>query len=145
MIVTIKKMNMIESSCLLLGRLLMGSYFIIPAIGKITNFSGTSTYMEQHNVPLVSVLLILTIVIQLAAGAAIIIGFKAKVAAFILAGLTLLISLYMHDFWSMEEGLARTHEFQNFFKNMGIMAGLLIITGLGTGKFSVDHLKVSGN
>jgi putative oxidoreductase len=138
-------MNMIESSSLLLGRLLMGIYFIIPAIGKITNFSGTSTYMEQHNVPFVSVLLVVTIIIQLAAGTAIIIGFKGKIAAFILAGLTLVISFYMHDFWSMEEGIARSHEFQNFFKNMGIVAGLLIITGLGTGKFSLEQHKVTGS
>lgn len=45
----------------------------------------------------------------------------------------------------MEEGLARSHELQNFFKNMGVMAGLLMIIGLGTGKFSLDHRKVTVN
>ncbi len=136
---------MIESSCLLLGRLLMGSYFIIPALGKINDFTGTSAYMTQHNVPMVPVLLVVTILIQLLAAAAIIIGFKGKAAAFLLAGLTLVISIFMHDFWGMEEGLARSHELQNFFKNMGIMAGLLMITGLGTGKFSFDQRKVTEN
>jgi len=134
-------LNMIESSCLLLGRFLMGGYFILPAISKINNFTATSAYMEQHNVPMVSVLLVVTIIIQLVAGAAIIVGFKGKVSAFVLAGLTLVISLFMHDFWGMEDGLARSHELQNFFKNMGIMAGLLMITGLGTGKFSLDQRK----
>lgn len=136
-------MNMIESGCLLLGRLLMGSYFIIPAVSKINNFSGTSTYMEQHNIPMVSVLLVVTILIQLTAGAAIIVGFKGKAAAFLLAGLTLVISIFMHNFWGMEEGLARSHELQNFFKNMGIMAGLLMITGLGMGKFSLDQRQIA--
>lgn len=134
---------MIESGCLLLGRLLMGSYFIIPAVSKINNFSGTSTYMEQHNIPMVSVLLVVTILIQLTAGAAIIVGFKGKAAAFLLAGLTLVISIFMHNFWGMEEGLARSHELQNFFKNMGIMAGLLMITGLGMGKFSLDQRQIA--
>ncbi|NQZ87948.1 MAG: DoxX family protein [Saccharospirillaceae bacterium] len=136
-------MNMIENSCLLLGRFLMGGYFIMPAISKLNNFSGTSAYMEQHNVPMVSVLLVVTIIIQLVCGSAIIAGFKGKQSAFILAGLTLVISLFMHDFWGMEEGIARSHELQNFFKNMGIMAGLLMITGLGTGKFSLDQRKKS--
>lgn len=134
-------MNMIESSCLLLGRFLMGGYFILPAISKINNYTGTSAYMEQHNVPMVSVLLVVTIIVQFVAGAAIIVGFKGKMSAFILAGLTLVISLFMHNFWGMEDGLARSHELQNFFKNMGIMAGLLIVTGLGTGKFSLDQRK----
>ena len=49
---------------------------------------------------------------------AIIVGFKGKFAAFILAGLTLVISIYMHDFWTMTEGMERAHETQNFFKNM---------------------------
>ncbi|MEH6384240.1 MAG: DoxX family protein [Colwellia sp.] len=132
-------MSIIENSCLLLGRFLMGSYFILPAVSKINKFDGTMTYMEQHNVPMISVLLVVTIIIQLVAGAAIIVGFKGKIAAFILAGLTLVISLYMHNFWVMEEGLARSHELQNLFKNMGIMAGLLMITGLGTGKYSIDQ------
>jgi putative oxidoreductase len=92
---------------------------------------------------MVSLLLVLTIIIQLVGGVAIIIGFKGKVSAFILAGLTLLISLFMHDFWGMTEGVARSHELQNFFKNMGIIAGLLIITGLGTGKFSLEGRKVT--
>ena len=97
--------------------------------------------MELHNVPMVSVLLVVTIIIQLVAAVAIIVGFKGKVAAFILAGLTLVISIFMHDFWGMEDGLNRSHELQNFFKNMGIMAGLLMITALGTGKFSLDQQK----
>jgi putative oxidoreductase len=136
---------MIESSCLLLGRFLMGGYFIMPAVSKLNNFSGTSAYMEQHNVPMVSVLLVVTIIIQLVAGAAIIVGFKGKQSAFILAALTLVISLFMHNFWVMEEGIARSHELQNFFKNMGIMAGLLMITGLGTGRFSFDQRKTAQN
>lgn len=89
---------MIESGCLLFGRLLMGSYFIIPAVNKINNFSGTSTYMEQHNVPMISVLIVVTILVQLLAGAAIIVGFKGKAAASLLAGLTLVITIFMHDF-----------------------------------------------
>jgi putative oxidoreductase len=136
-------LNTLENSCLFLGRVLMGLYFIIPAISKINKFEGTSAYMEQHNVPMVSLLLVLTIIIQLVGGVAIIIGFKGKVSAFILAGLTLLISLFMHDFWGMTEGVARSHELQNFLKNMGIIAGLLIITGLGTGKFSLEGRKVT--
>ena len=91
--------------------------------------------------PAVTFLLPVTIVIQILLGLAIIIGFKGKIAALLLAVLTLVISIYMHDFWNMVEGLARTHETQNFFKNMGIMAGLLMVTNLGTGWLSLDNRK----
>jgi len=131
-------MNNIENICLLAGRFLMGLYFIVPGISKITNFEGTRAYMEQHNVPMISVLLIVTIIVQLSAGAALIVGFKGRYAAFILAGLTVVISIFMHNFWAMEEGIARGHEMQNFVKNMAIVAGLLMAAGLGTGKFSLS-------
>ncbi|MGB5325455.1 MAG: DoxX family protein [Pseudomonadales bacterium] len=131
-------MNYLESFCLLSGRALLGLYFILPGLQKITNFEAMSQYMEAHNVPLFPVLLIVTIIIQLVAGAALIVGYRGNVAAFVLAGLTLVISLYMHNFWAMEESVARGHEMQNFVKNMAIMAGLLVVAALGTGNFSLD-------
>lgn len=136
-------MRVIENICLLLGRLLMGTYFILPGLQKISNYQTMTDYMLDHSVPATGILLPVTIVLQILLGIAIIIGFKGKLAAFILAGLTLVISIYMHDFWSMTEGLARTQETQNFFKNMGIMAGLLIISSLGTGRLSLDNRRKS--
>ncbi|MFT6260226.1 MAG: putative oxidoreductase [Bermanella sp.] len=132
-------MNYLENACLLAGRFLMGIYFILPGIQKITGYEKMTAYMEAHGVPMITVLLPLTILLQLAAGAAIIVGYKGKIAAFILAGLTFVISMYMHNFWDMAEGVAKAHEMQNFFKNMGIMAGLLMIISLGTGRFSLDN------
>jgi putative oxidoreductase len=131
-------MNYLENACLLVGRFLMGMYFILPGVSKITGFEGTSAYMAAHDVPFVPVLLVVTIILQLGAGAAVIVGFKGKWAAFVLSGLTVVISIFMHNFWDMEASIERTHETQNFFKNMGIVAGLLIIAGIGTGRFSLD-------
>lgn len=132
-------MRIIENICLLLGRLLMGSYFILPGLQKITNYQGMTDYMLAHNVPATTILLPITIILQITLGLAIIVGFKGKIAAFILAGLTLVISIYMHNFWAMEEGVQKVHEMQNFIKNMAIMAGLLVISGIGTGQFSLDN------
>jgi putative oxidoreductase len=134
-------MRIIENICLLLGRLLMGSYFFVFGLQKISNYQPMTEYMLSHNVPATAFLLPFTIFLQVVAGLAIIIGFKGKIAAFILAGLTLVISIYMHDFWSMAESVQRGHETQNFIKNMGIMAGLLMVVSLGTGWLSLDNRK----
>ena len=102
----------LETFCLLSGRFLLGVYFILPGITKVTGFDTTLAYMADHNVPLTTVLLIVTIIIQLGAGTALIIGFKAKYMAFILAGLTLVISIYMHNFWDIvddDASLAQEH------------------------------------
>lgn len=130
-------MNHIENASLLVGRFLLGIYFILPGISKITGWEGTVQYMSDHNVPMIPVLLAITIVLQIGGGIALIVGFQGKIIAFLLAGLTLVISIYMHNFWDYAEGMERNHETQNFFKNLGIMAGLLCVAGLGTGRFSL--------
>ncbi len=111
------------------GRALLGLYFILPALMKIMDFSGTAEYMASHGMVFVPTFLVLTILIQLAGGACLVIGYRQQPVAFVLAGLVLVISIVMHDFWSMEEGLQRAHEMQNFIKNMAIMAGLLVVAG----------------
>ncbi|MEM7080989.1 MAG: DoxX family protein [Pseudomonadota bacterium] len=113
----------------LVGRFLLGLYFLIPGITKITGWDGTAEYMAAHGVPLISVLLPLTILIQVGGGIALMIGYRAALVAFVLAGLTLVINLYMHDFWNVTEAVAQAHETQNFVKNLAIFAGLLFVAG----------------
>ena len=132
----------LESLCPLAGRIVLGLYFILPGgLMKIFNYQGTADYMAAHGMAMIPFFLVLTIIIQLGAGAALIAGYKAQIAAFLLAGLTLVISLVMHDFWDITEAVQRGHETQNFVKNLGIIAGLLVLSGLGAGPFSLDQRK----
>ncbi|MGJ8689205.1 MAG: DoxX family protein [Gammaproteobacteria bacterium] len=134
----------IEALCPLAGRIILGIYFLVfGAIPKILNFEGTSEYMASHDMILIPLFLALTIIVQLAGGLSLVVGYKTQISAFLLAGLTLVISLVMHNFWAFEEGIVRGHETQNFVKNMGVMAGLLAIAGLGAGPFSLDNKKAS--
>ena len=125
------------------GRVLLGIYFLVPGgISKVFNFGGTANSMAEHGMILVPFFLVLTIIIQLGGGVALIIGYQTKIAAFIFAGLTLVISLVMHDFWTLPAGELQTaHETQNFVKNLGIVAGLMVLAGLGGGAWSIDHRR----
>jgi putative oxidoreductase len=131
-------MNALSLPMDVLGRVLLGLYFLVPGISKIPGFENMVAYMTQHGVPLVKPLLVLTIVIQVGGGLALIAGWKTKYAAFLLAGLTLLICLFMHDFWNVYEGGNQGHEMQNFIKNLGIFAGLLILAARGAPRASLD-------
>ena len=112
----------------IIGRALLGAYFLGPGISKITGFSAMSDYMATHNVPMIPVLLVVTIILQIGGGAALIIDYRTQVVAFLLAGLTLGISLFMHDFWN------DAAETQNFVKNMAIMGGLMFVASA-----TLDH------
>jgi len=113
----------------LAGRILLGLYFIVPGAMKVMNFSGTAEYMAAHGMRFIPFFLVLTIVIQIGGGLSLAVGYRLRTVSFILAGLVLLISLVLHDFWTLADGLQKSHETQNFIKNMAIMAGLLVLAG----------------
>ena len=110
-----------------LGRVLLGLYFLLPGIMKIVDWEGISAYMAAHAVPFVPVLLALTIVLQVGGALCLFANYRVPAVAFVLAGLTLVISIYMHNFWALEAGIEQQHETQNFVKNLAIMAGLLVL------------------
>ena len=102
--------------------------------------------MEVHGVPAVAALLPITIVLQLGGGAALIAGWQIRATALMLAGMTLVINVFMHDFWNVYEGLSQQHETQNFVKNLAIMAGLLALAaGPASGRWSLDQRNQGQN
>ena len=133
-------MSKITDINLLIGRIIIGLYFLLPgAIAKIFNYEFIFNYMLDHEVPMTNVALILTIAIQFICSISIILGWHSKVSAFILAVLTIIINYYMHDFWDMSAGLQQEHELQNFIKNTGIIAGLLILSAAHPGKYRIKN------
>ena len=85
--------------------------------------------MSLHNILLPEVLLPVTIVLQVAGGLMLMLGFRVGQVALVLAALTLIVNLGMHDFWNAYEGVSQAHETQNFVKNLAIFAGLLVLSG----------------
>ena len=71
-----------STTVLLVGRFLLGLYFILPGISKITGFEATSAYMAAHGMQMIPVFLILTIVLQIGGGIALIVGAWTRIVAF---------------------------------------------------------------
>ena len=110
-----------------LGRTLLGLYFIVPGVTKVAGYQGYLDLMASKGVPLVEILLPLTILIQVGAGLFLIAGKNLRVSALLLFGLTILINLFIHNFWVLAGDPGQAHETQNFVKNLAIAAGLLVL------------------
>ena len=117
-----------EKTFITVGRMLLGLYFLLPGISKIPTYAVTTEYMLLHNIPLASILLPITIVLQVSLGVMLIIGYRIKESALILAALTILINIGMHDFWNEYPNTDAGHKTQNFVKNLAIFAGLLVLS-----------------
>lgn len=120
-----------------LGRIMLAAIFIISGLGKIANYSGTQGYMEAMGVS--GTLLPLVILTELVGGLAIAFGWHTRIAAFILAGFTLLAALIFHS------NFADQMQQIMFLKNIAIIGGFLMLIHHGAGTCSIDSKKQSKN
>ena len=119
--------NKLDDISILIGRSLLGLYFLGPGLAKIFNYSNYVAVMQENQVPLTLVALPVVILIQVIGGAMLILNLNVKVSALALFITTIVINIYIHDFWTLAEGISKAHETQNFVKNLAICAGLLVL------------------
>lgn len=124
-------MKMLENYSSLAGRLLISAIFLMAGISKVSAYSGTQGYMES--IGLSGSLLPLVIVVEIVGAIAIIIGFKTRIAAFLLAGFTVLAALLFHS------NFADQMQSILFMKNIALAGGFLFLMAQGAGAISVDN------
>ena len=124
-----QQLKKFDSVFFVIGRALLGTYFLLPGIMKVTGYGDSLDYMTSKHVPLADVLLPITIALQIGLGLALIFGKMVRIGALTLFGLTIIINIYMHNFWALQGDPSYAHELQNFVKNLGIAAGLLVLAG----------------
>ncbi|CAG9179688.1 DoxX family protein [Cupriavidus pinatubonensis] len=111
------------------GRALLGVLFLISGILKIGGFAGTAAWMASAGLPLASVLLVLTIVIEIAGGLTLITGWNARWGALGLAVFLVPVSLVFHGFWSADAATFQ-NQLNHFLKNVSILGGMLVVYAL---------------
>jgi putative oxidoreductase len=114
-----------------LGRLLIALIFVFSGIGKIGQYAGTQAYMDSMGVP--GFLLPAVIALEILGGLAIILGWHTRVAAFLLAGFSLLSAILFHSNFGDQMQMIM------FLKNLALAGGFLMIMSLGAGPYSIDN------
>ncbi len=115
----------------LAGRILLSVLFLLSGVGKIGAYAGTAAYMSSAAVP--GALLPVVIAVEILGAIAIILGWRTRVAALLLAGYSLLTALIFHS------NFANQIEMIMFLKNVSIAGGLLLLAANGAGALSLDR------
>jgi putative oxidoreductase len=126
-------MTAIQTLSAPLGRLLLSLIFVVSGVGKIGGYAGTQAYMDSMGVP--GMLLPLVIILEILGGLAIIVGWQARIAAFLLAGFCLLSAVLFHG------NIGDQGEQIQFLKNLGLAGGFLLIVAHGAGAWSLDNRR----
>lgn len=120
-----------------LGRVLLSIMFITSGLQKITGYAGTQGYMEMMGVP--GFLLPIVIIVEVLGGIALLIGWQARLSAFLLAGFSLVSGFLFHYLPSLGmEGMEAQGQMISFMKNVTIAGGMLMVTAFGPGALSVE-------
>jgi putative oxidoreductase len=124
-------MNIMNNYGSLVGRVFISALFLMAGVSKITGYASTQGYMQAMGVP--EVLLPLVIVLEVLGSFAIIIGYKTKVAAFLLAGFSIISAFVFHF------NFADQMQSVMFMKNIAIAGGFLFLVVNGPGLLSLDN------
>ncbi|MGB0036571.1 MAG: DoxX family protein [Candidatus Acidiferrales bacterium] len=129
--------NSSGSVIMLMGRVLLCSIFLISGVTKIGSFSSLIPYLDAKGLPFPAIALGGAMAVEIFGGLAILAGFRARIAAWLLFLFVIVSSLIFHSFWAMQ-GVQREVSTIMFLKNLAIMGGLLILAANGAGGYSLD-------
>jgi len=124
-------MKTIENYSELAGRIMISILFLMAGISKVSGYANTQGYMEAMGVS--GSLLPLVILLEIVGALAIIVGFKTRFSAFLLAGFSVLAAYFFHN------NFADQMQAIMFMKNIAIAGGFLFLVAHGAGTISIDN------
>lgn len=127
-----------RDALLLVARILLMLLFVLFGFSKLTDYAGTSAYMAAEGLPLPMLAAAVVIAMEFFVGVAIVLGFCTRPLALLLALYTLGTALIAHHYWTMA-GAERMANMINFYKNLSIIGGLLLLCLTGPGRYSIDR------
>lgn len=134
--------NPMQSTLVLIGRVLLAALYLPAGLGKLSGFDGTVGYIASAGLPMPTLAAIVAIVVEIGAPVALILGWRTAWAAAALALFTLVASFGFHHFWSMPADQAMLQQLM-FSKNIAIAGGLLVLAACGAGAWSLDGRRAA--
>lgn len=129
----------------LIGRCVLAWFFLSQAWTYSHDWDTTIQMMAKQQVPVAPVLLVLALAVMILGGLSLALGWRARHGALLLFALTMIASLVVHPFWKIADGPARAADYEIFARNVAIAGALLMIIGLGPGRFAIDNTGNNGH
>ena len=120
----------------LLGRIL---YSLIFLEAILSNFSASSiAKAADKGIPMSNILVPAAGIMAFAGGLSIVLGYKAKLGAWLIILFLVPVTLMMHNFWAIKDPMMRRMQQIMFMKNLSMLGAALLIAYFGAGPLSID-------
>ena len=127
-----------ESLAPFLGRLVLAWFFLTQAYHYALDWNDTAILLTMKNVPTPPVLLLTALTGIVLGSISLLLGFRTRAGALALFAITIAATVTMHDYWHLRVAAARSADFDIFARNIAIAGGLLMLIGMGSGRFAID-------
>ena len=125
-----------NATLILVARVMLMTLFVMTGWQKLTGFKATVAYMKSTSVPWPAFAAIVSIGVEFFFGIGIILGIYTRVLAMIFFAFTLGTAFLGHRWWTLQ-GAPRHENFLNFYKNVSIAGGLLLLALVGPGRYAL--------
>ncbi len=116
-----------------------GLYVAIFIMGGLGHFSEQSIgYASQHGVPIAGLLVPLFGLIALVGGLSILLGYQARIGAWLLVLFLVPVTAMVHNFWTVTDPMMAQIQQIMFVKNLSMLGAALLIAHFGAGPLSLD-------
>ena len=127
-----------SDALLLLGRVLLGSIFVISGYAKLTGLAAFAASLEKNGVPYASMLAPVGAGVEFFGGLAIVLGVEVRAAALLMIAFVIVATLISHRFWEFADA-ARRAQATNFSKNVAIIGAFALLHAAGGGCYALER------
>ena len=124
---------------LLAARIFLAALFLVFGWRKVKDYPGTVSQMVTDGLPMPVLATAVAIAMELPVSAAVAVGLFTRISAVLMAFYTLGTSLVEHRYWQTA-GPHYVETMENFYKNLAIVGGFLLLAVIGPGTWSLDAL-----
>ena len=125
-----------QGAVVVLGRFFFALIFLMAGANHFSR--QTIAFSASQGVPLASIAVPFSGVLAIAGGLSILLGYRAKLGAWLIAFFLVPVTLMMHKFWLVQDPMMAQIQMILFMKNVSMLGGALLITQFGAGPFSLD-------
>ncbi|CAH2788824.1 MAG: putative membrane protein [uncultured Paraburkholderia sp.] len=131
----------VDSGVILIARIALAVLFLWGGVMKLLGYAGFVGYLHSKGVPFVQIAAPIATAVEALGGLLLIVGFKVRPLALIMAVYAVATAVLGHDFWNVTDAALQRDMVIHFWKDIGIAGGFLLLFVTGAGRISIDGAR----